>query len=175
MDALTQTKITANATVIDDSRETTENKDQPHLRKRPCNAITDCLSSTLEHAKYARADGMTLADRKGNKDIDVVDDDSRNSRAGSEPGSSGEEADIDSCSNGSGTAESVLRRAHRLRVAVVCKDGHVPPEGQQYEGDCIVASRLMHLWTLVPVSTNDTLPKDQQAHTPTNGDVAVSC
>lgn len=82
-------------------------------------------------------------------DMDMDDDDMR--QTGSEPGSSGEEADIDSCSGGSGTGESASRRAHKLRAAVVCKDGHLPPQGQQYEGDCIVASRLVHLWTIVPV------------------------
>lgn len=98
-------------------------------------------------------------------DMDMDDDDMR--QTGSEPGSSGEEADIDSCSGGSGTGESASRRAHKLRAAVVCKDGHLPPQGQQYEGDCIVASRLVHLWTIVPVvvvANNTNLGRHSHTH-----------
>lgn len=68
-------------------------------------------------------------------------------------GSSGEEADIDSCSGGSSSGEMATRKAHKGRTAVVCKDGHVPPAGHQHEGDCMVASRLLALWNAAPVVT----------------------
>lgn len=69
----------------------------------------------------------------------------------SSPGSSGEEADIDSCSAGSGSGEGVSRRLHKLRAAIVCKDGHVTPAVHQHQGDCMVASRLLALWNAAPM------------------------
>lgn len=94
------------------------------------------------------------------------------------PGSSGEEADIDTCSAGSGIGESASRRAHKLRTAVVCKDGHLPPQGQQHEGDCMVASRLLQLWTAVPavpqhknVGDQASVAAPQHGH----GQVVISC
>eukprot|EP00178_Gracilaria_changii_P010312 TRINITY_DN29_c0_g1_i1.p1 TRINITY_DN29_c0_g1~~TRINITY_DN29_c0_g1_i1.p1 ORF type:complete len:434 (+),score=44.85 TRINITY_DN29_c0_g1_i1:2370-3671(+) len=60
---------------------------------------------------------------------------------------SGNEADIDTCSGGSTSGEGASRRFHKTRAAVVCQDGHVPPKIHQHEGDCMVASRLLALWT----------------------------
>lgn len=65
-------------------------------------------------------------------------------------GSSGEEADVDTCSGGSG--EAAARRLHKRRAAVVCQDGHVPPAVHQHEGDCIVASKLLALWNATPIA-----------------------
>lgn len=65
-------------------------------------------------------------------------------------GSSGEEADIDTCSGGSD--EATGRRLHKRRAAVVCQDGHVPPAVDQHEGDCMVASKLLTLWNARPVA-----------------------
>lgn len=69
----------------------------------------------------------------------------------SPPGSSGEEADIDSCSGGSASGEAAARRLHKARAAVVCKDGHVPPQVHHHQADCLVASRLLALWNAVPI------------------------
>lgn len=83
----------------------------------------------------------------------------------SSAGSSGEEADIDSCSGGSGNNETGTRKAHKGRAAVVCKDGHVPPAVHQHEGDCMVASRLLALWNATPVVTKrpQVAPKESRA------------
>ena len=69
-------------------------------------------------------------------------------------GSSGEEADIETSSGGSGSGERASRRLHKTRAAVVCQDGHLPPAVHQHEGDCMVASRLLALWTAAPVVGN---------------------
>lgn len=104
----------------------------------------------------------------------------RNDKSGlakKEPGSSGEEADIDSSSGGSGTGECASRRAHKLRAAIVCKDGHVPPQGPQYEGDCMVASRLLQLWTALPViqQYGDIVQQDIPFETAQHERIAVPC
>lgn len=65
-------------------------------------------------------------------------------------GSSGEEADIDTCSGGSD--EAAARQLHKRRAAVVCQDGHVPPAVDQHEGDCMVASKLLTLWNARPIA-----------------------
>lgn len=68
-------------------------------------------------------------------------------------GSSGEEADVDTCSGGSGTGEHTERRLHKARAAVICKDGHMPAARHQHEGDCVVARKLLALWNAAPVAT----------------------
>ncbi|PXF40765.1 Protein REVEILLE 8 [Gracilariopsis chorda] len=79
----------------------------------------------------------------------------------SSAGSSGNEADIDTCSALSTSGESQCRKFHARRAAVVCQDGHVPPKIQQHEGDCMVASRLLALWIAAPTLPNPA-PKDTQ-------------
>lgn len=83
-------------------------------------------------------------------EVPANDDASKPGSSAGSAGSSGEEADIDSCSGGSGSGEGAVRRMHKGRAAVVCKDGHVPPAVHQYEGDCMVASRLLALWNIAP-------------------------
>lgn len=111
-------------------------------------------------AATMQATGEAVAEENGDEVVSVLVEvevdggqlvTNKNGICGNEPGSSGEEADIDSSSGGSGSGERASRRAHKLRAAVVCKDGHLPPQGQQHEGDCMVASRLLQLWTAVPV------------------------
>lgn len=144
----------------------TETKSLKSL-KRSRSACTDDPLPEFVISKHRRADESTDA-IEGGSDENVNTPESEvpepkqepgetvprcGERIGSEPGSSGDEADIDSCSGGSGSGECASRRAHKLRAAVVCQDGHVPPQDQQHEGDCMVASRLLQLWTVVPMVT----------------------
>lgn len=131
--------------------------------------VDNLKRSGRKEVENKKRDGNDL----GNHDFEESDE---MEQFDDQPGSSGEEADIDTCSAGSGTGESVLRRAHRLRAAVVCKDGHVPPQGQQHEGDCMVASRLLQLWTAVPIIQHRKVVRDQgSVTTPHHGQVAIPC
>lgn len=99
---------------------------------------------------------------KTNDDMNSKDNIQQNEKPSSIGGSSGEEADFETSSRGSG--EAALRKIHKQRAAVVCQDGHVPPAIHQHEGDCMVASRLMALWNAVPVTRNTTVGKQRPAN-----------
>lgn len=68
-----------------------------------------------------------------------------------QPGSSGDEADVDTNSADSGSGEGHARRRHKARAAVVCKDGHVPPAFRQHEEDIMVARKILSLWHAAPL------------------------
>lgn len=136
----------------------------------------DSTEMDTDDGKLSAQDGMV----NGKPDVDMFHsyalDSDMVEGAEEVPGSSGEEADIDSCSAGSCTGEGASRRAHKLRAAVVCKDGHVPPQGQQHEGDCMVASRLLQLWTAVPaVHQHKNVGEQGSVAAPHHGQVIISC
>jgi SHAQKYF class myb-like DNA-binding protein len=64
--------------------------------------------------------------------------------------SSGEEADLDSSSGNSGSEEGARRRIHKNRTAIRDLDGLVPPAAHEYDGDLLVARRILTLWNAAP-------------------------
>ncbi|KAI0563573.1 Myb-like DNA-binding protein [Gracilaria domingensis] len=102
-------------------------------------------------------DGTIIDQARALQKKDADSDGKRSSSAGS----SGNEADIDTCSGGSMSGEGASRRFHKGRAAIVCQDGHVPPKIHQHEGDCMVASRLLALWTAAP---SEPKRADKDAH-----------
>lgn len=164
-------------------------------RKRSRSGLSDEFCSSFVQSKQFRAEsvgaergnaeegereeGVEFVQAMEEEDVKNSGKEGGNLERGSEPGSSGEEADIDSCSGGSGSGECASRRAHKLRAAVVCQDGHLPPQDQQHEGDCMVASRLLQLWTVVPLvrDRQHVGARDAPVHVASHFDerVAVPC
>jgi hypothetical protein len=60
--------------------------------------------------------------------------------------SSGEEGDVDSSSGNSGSGEVRERRLHQSRTAVRGSSNGVPPAAHEYDGDLLVARRILTLW-----------------------------
>lgn len=123
-------------------RDDKQNAIPDHPRKRARDEKPDEQTERLEKRR-ATSDGDDV-DKESAAGIDKL--------LSSSAGSSGEEADIDSCSGGSGSGETAARRMHKVRAAVMCKDGHVPPAVHQHQGDCMVASRLLALWNAGPMA-----------------------